>query len=689
MDEASPRFRQDLVAATTEADGVPCVDVSDPGTGTSFRFYDFEYQLALQLNGQPLRAVTAWASEAYGVDLTAEGVGEFAGRLAELGFLEAAAPVAAPAEATPAPSAVTPPPSAVTPPPEEAAPPPADSLDNAEAEWMTTEGAQTATFIPDAAMFDSPGEPTPVAPDLPRVEAELAAARNGKLFDIPTAANRAPTREMPIPVVPDAAKNPAPPVRAARPPAAAAPAVPVPAAPTATKPASTWAADLDDNLQGGHPGAPTAPPMPRATMGAEQLTPPPIPPPPFGMPPTPSLSASPEPRTTGMHPSAAGHGERRQPPAPDAVQMTPFTDEAAAAAKPRTRQTRTMIWVVLVLAAAGIGYLAWSRMQARTPEVVSVRVMSPRPAAVYRWFSGQGTVTDYETRTLSVPNPGTLAELLPSGSTFAGGELLGKLRGATPLEGLLARARARVSFYQQMRESMRAAGNHVELRQAEIKLAEKQRLVEEAAAALAKLTVRATEPGEIVETMAKVGGYVRAGAPLVRVKGRVLHGEFALDQDDAAIARDLAFCRVEVVGLGPRASNAEARGASDTAADTGSPDAQAGPRFIDCTLAKDGGRDKLRVVLPANVGLVPGQPLRLARQRFDAVFPIPPALVSDGGAHKTVWVAGHGGVAEQRDVTLADVADEALIASGLQVGDEVIVDAPASLRPGAAIAVER
>jgi len=648
MDEASPRFRQDLVAAATETDGVPCVDVSDPATGTSFRFYDFEYQLALQLNGQPLGAVTAWASEAYGIDLTPDGVREFAGRLAELGFLESAAAAPAPAPArVVAPAEVTPPPAAFTPVPEVTAPA-ADSLDNAddnaEAEWMTTEGAQTATFIPDAAMFDSPGEPTPVAPDLPRVEAELAAARNGKLFDIPTAANKAPTREIPIPVVPEAAKNPAPPMRAARPPAAAAPAVAPPAAPTATTSTPGWATELDDDLQPGHPGAPTAPPMPRAAMGAEQLTPPPMPPPPFGMAPTPSLPPSSGPRTTGMHPVAAGHGERRQPPAPDAVQMTPFADDAAAAAKPRTRQTRTMIWVVLLLAAAGIGYLAWSRMQARTPEVVSVRVMSPRPAAVYRWFSGQGTVTDYETRTLSFPSQGTLAELLPSGSTFAGGEILGKLRGATPLEGLLARARARVSFYQQMRESMRTAGNHVELRQAEIKLTEKQRLVEEAAAALAKLTVRANEPGEIVETMAKVGGYVRAGAPLVRVKGRVLHGEFALDQDDAAIAHDLAFCRVEVVGLGPRASNAEARGASDTAADTGSPDAQAGPRFIDCTLAKDSGRDKLRVVLPANVGLVPGQPLRLARQRFDAVFPIPPALVSDGGAHKTVWVAGRGGV---------------------------------------------
>ena len=687
MDEASPRFRQDLVAAATEAEGVPCVDVSDPGTGTSFRFYDFEYQLALQLNGQPLRAVTAWASEAYGVDLTAEGIGEFAGRLAELGFLEPAAsapapapaPAAAPAEATPPPSATTPPPAAVTPPPEAVAPA-ADSLENAEAEWMTTEGAETATFIPDPAMFDSPGEPTPVAPDLPRVEAELAAAKNGRRFDIPTAANKVPTREVPIPVVPDAARKSMPPAPAPFP-----LATPSPAARAAAKPASSWATELDDNLQAGHPGAPTAPPMPSATVAAEQLTPPPG----AGVP-APPLPGLPPPRNTGMHPVPAGRGERRQPPAPDSVQMTPFADDAAAAAKPRARQTRTIIWVVLLLAAAGIGYLAWSRMQARTPEVVSVRVMSPRPAAIYRWFSGQGTVTDYDTRTLSFPSPGTLAELLPSGSTFAGGEILGKLRGATPLEGLLARARARVSFYQHMRESMRIAGNHPELRQAEIKLIEKQRLVDEAAAALAKLTVRASEPGEIVETMAKVGGYVRAGAPLVRVKGRVLHGEFALDQDDAAIARDLAFCRVEVVGLGPRASNAEARGASDTAADTGSPDAQAGPRFIDCTLAKDGGRDKLRVVLPANVGLVPGQPLRLARQRFDAVFPIPAALVTDsGGSQKSVWVAGHAGVAERRDVTVAEAGDEALIASGLQVGDELIVDAPASLLPGAAIVVKR
>src|SRR5450631_4673127 len=88
MSEASPRFRQDLTVSPTEADGVACVDVSDPTTGANFRLYDFEYQLALQLNGQSVAQVTDWASKTYGADLTAEGIAEFASRLAELGFLE-------------------------------------------------------------------------------------------------------------------------------------------------------------------------------------------------------------------------------------------------------------------------------------------------------------------------------------------------------------------------------------------------------------------------------------------------------------------------------------------------------------------------------------------------------------------------------------------------------------------------
>jgi len=125
--------------ATTEADGVPCVDVSDAKTGANFRFYDFEYQLALQLNGQPLAQVIAWAAQTYGVELKDEGIAEFSGRLSELGFLEVGA----------------------------TATEPAPESDSAADEWMSPQGTKTAQFVPDPAMLaGAPGpslDRTPVA----------------------------------------------------------------------------------------------------------------------------------------------------------------------------------------------------------------------------------------------------------------------------------------------------------------------------------------------------------------------------------------------------------------------------------------------------------------------------------------------------------------------------------------------
>src|SRR5580693_8166869 len=129
MSEASPRFRQDLTVSPTEADGVACVDVSDPKTGANFRLYDFEYQLALQLNGQPVAQVTDWASKTYGADLTADGINEFAARLAELGFLESARSPAASATSPFSPTTAE----------DEAA-------EAAAAEWESAQGAKTAQF---------------------------------------------------------------------------------------------------------------------------------------------------------------------------------------------------------------------------------------------------------------------------------------------------------------------------------------------------------------------------------------------------------------------------------------------------------------------------------------------------------------------------------------------------------------
>jgi hypothetical protein len=679
MSEASPRFRQDLTVSPTEADGVACVDVSDPKTGANFRLYDFEYQLALQLNGQPVAQVTDWASKTYGAELTSDGIIEFAARLAELGFLEQArASLFSPATDSPGPRgplptsgpraplpttvvrAATEGASPPAPAPAEPAPGEDDASDAAAAEWESAQAAKTAQFVPDPAMLDSAPEPTPVVPlDVLKLAGGAPAAPEGA----PTAIHAEVTAQA-IRELPSEALDSEP---------VSAPHVTV--APSAPKPESaaksSWATDLDGALQSSD-----SPPAVRP-------------------PPAPQSDALPPALPVQVAPPPPGLSERRQPPQPEAVVMSGFADGGRRGKAPVGRSRRPILIVVLVLlaAAGGIGYWLWSHQHAAAaPQALRVQVTSPVPTAVYRWFSGRGQVTDYETTTLAFANPGRLAELLPAGTEIAAGDVVAKLQGASGLETLLAHDRSRVGFYKQLRDSMRAAGNGAELRQAELHLAEKQKLVEMALAALTKFTVAAPEPGEVVETLAKIGTPIAAGAPVARVKGRLLHGAFELDVEERATLAKMDFCRVEVVGLGPRASNDLPRGAaSATAADTGPPEAQVGPRFLDCKPPGDSTppSHKVEIPLPGDLGLVSGQPLRLARGRYDAVFPVPAGAVVADGDRRSVWIAGRDGTAELRQVAIIDATDDALVSDGLRVGDQVIIDPPAGLHAGTRVALAR
>src|SRR5450432_680691 len=103
-----PRLRADLITTTAEEDGVTYVEVRDPGTDNSFRFYDFEYALASRLDGRPIGDVRGWAAETYGVDLPVDALDAFVDKLAGLGFLTTGdlppatpEPAARPTEAAP------------------------------------------------------------------------------------------------------------------------------------------------------------------------------------------------------------------------------------------------------------------------------------------------------------------------------------------------------------------------------------------------------------------------------------------------------------------------------------------------------------------------------------------------------------------------------------------------------------
>ena len=224
-----------------------------------------------------------------------------------------------------------------------------------------------------------------------------ADAPGVRLFDILSPAADAP-----------AAPNDVPPQSRRRPHATAKPGA---AANAPAKPPSTWAMDLEGTLQS--PGEAPTLAAPAAPAGIDRKTPPPL-----GLGKASPVIAAPPPAA----PVPPGLPERRQPPAPEAVQMASFSTEGAAtAAKAKPRTGRVISIIVLLLAIAGIAYGLWSREHSRVPQAVRVRVLSPKPAAVYRWFSGRGTVTDHEGRTLSFDSAGDPGRAAAAGNGVRGG----------------------------------------------------------------------------------------------------------------------------------------------------------------------------------------------------------------------------------------------------------------------------
>jgi hypothetical protein len=430
------------------------------------------------------------------------------------------------------------------------------------------------------------------------------------------------------------------------------------------------------------------------------------------------MMMTPPPVAQPAMPQASMSFERRQPPAPEEVVMSAFQQGVAAAstvdqnlaanvgstprvqfrappdAPPRSsRGPKIAALVMLILlAVAGIAYYLWTTSVAAAA-VRHVRVLSPKPTAVYRWFDSTGRVTGGETRTLAFEGGGRVTDILPAGSTFAAGEIIARLQGAALVETDVSRHRARLLFYEQMRDSMRAANNAPELRQAELKIGIKSGLLAEAEALLAPRVIRPAEAGQVIEVLVKLGDTVQPRMAALKINPGRLRGEFMLTEADWPAAGALAFCRIEVVGQAPTASidTAVHRGEASSAADSGPPQAAGSARYLDCQARSEGaGAGQAVVELPLGASVTVGQPLRLARARFDGVFPIPRHAVARTNDTDRVLVATAGGIAEARAVTLADAAgDEVLVAQGLDVGDAVIIAAPADLHDGSHIVVDR
>ncbi len=88
-DTSLPRFRTDLVAQPIESDGQRFVDVTDPDSGQTFRFYEVEYFMASAMDGsKDVPALLKWALTELGVEPAESELAVVISTLRDLGYLE-------------------------------------------------------------------------------------------------------------------------------------------------------------------------------------------------------------------------------------------------------------------------------------------------------------------------------------------------------------------------------------------------------------------------------------------------------------------------------------------------------------------------------------------------------------------------------------------------------------------------
>jgi multidrug efflux pump subunit AcrA (membrane-fusion protein) len=712
MAEEGPRFRRDLVATPIELDGIVYVEANDPHAGNSFRFYEIEHAIALALDGRALGAVLATVQTETGLDLTLPQLEEFVQRLHELGFLEGqgpsnGAPVAEEAEDE----------EDATDTEEDAAAElatdvktrfghervredkataevpvigeeePAGSPDpnaplvfsgelSMEADEITASkrmayhqgaavaapGADTAADVGGHALGGASGEAGPEAGDHPEAGGHPGAgaehgghADAGGEDDDHTVAG-ADARQQPKPGASeerDAQENAVTKeLQAFRHPGSGPADRPHPSAPLTEETAMPPVLDLraSEPSPVSEPLPVVAPPALAPAAGtlhtseerrAESAAPPRAPAPPAGGPPA-ALEAT---LADGQ-----GPGPASPPPSPHWLEPT------IPALSPRLSPSA---YAGLGLATAVVvGFVVYRLSTSPALAVLTVRTVVPTVGSVYRWFEAEGTVKHAGERTLAFSAGGKVAQVMAPGTAFHPGDVIAELEGARRFKSEVQHNRERLTHYEQLLEKTSADANRPEMRQAEIKVTEKKRLIAESLAALASQAVLATTSGEVAETLVTAGEVVKPGAPAVRTKGTEWRGELEMPREDADRLRHLGFCRAEIAG-----------------------------KPLDCSLSAEAGDEThVWIDLPADPAVKAGERVRVARARHDGVFVLPAsALAPTRGSDRRVFVVKDGR-AESYAVVLADqTPSEIVVTQGLEPGSAVVIDVPPSLRPRATV----
>ena len=84
-----PTFRTDLVSRPIDAAGHRFIEVTDPDSGSSFRFYEVEYAIACAMDGErDIYSLASWARIELGVEPSPDELLTVIGTLSDLGYLD-------------------------------------------------------------------------------------------------------------------------------------------------------------------------------------------------------------------------------------------------------------------------------------------------------------------------------------------------------------------------------------------------------------------------------------------------------------------------------------------------------------------------------------------------------------------------------------------------------------------------
>jgi RND family efflux transporter MFP subunit len=331
-----------------------------------------------------------------------------------------------------------------------------------------------------------------------------------------------------------------------------------------------------------------------------------------------------------------------------------MTTGAVARAEPKAASKSSagsllILFLVLLVVAAIVAYIKF--MGGSTAKVATV-VATPRE--VVRLYDASATVRRSEGQTLSFGEAGKVSDVVAAGTEAKAGMPLATLESYAKIEKELADVKDRASFYEKQLATAKAKNDAEATKNAEGKVAEKRKLMNDLEARAAKVRLVAPGAGTVAQVMAQAGSDAKPGEPVLKLADKHAIADFKLGAGDAAALKSGA-----TASLQPALGGAPLSG----------------------RVSKIDG-DTVTVELPEDAPVKPGDAVRLVKQRVPNVVPVPATALTHRETGDVVYVLADGAVHE-RSVSVVDRSgNEALIGSGLSGGDVVVAAGADNLHDG-------